>query len=85
VTITFTHTPSNTRYPTITVTLNDDDHPFIEDALIAFEQFLLAMTFQQGSIDKFVNMTDVHKERMELERQAEALKEQIAKAKRSRK
>lgn len=41
------------------VQFDDTNAPYIEDVLVAFEQFLLGVTFQPESIRKYLDMAAV--------------------------
>lgn len=67
-----------TYTPHIRVEFDDSEHPFLEDVLSAFEQFLLGVTFQPGSISKYINMEAVHASRLEMALAVKELKERMA-------
>lgn len=67
-----------TYSPHVRVEFDDSEHPFLEDVLAAFEQFLLGVTFQPGSISEYLDMDAVHKERMDKALAVKELKEQLA-------
>lgn len=43
----------------LSVEFDDARDPFIENMLVAFEQFLLGVTFQPGTIHKYLDMDAV--------------------------
>lgn len=49
----------------VAVQFDDTNYPQIEDVLVAFEQFLLGVTFQPGTIRKYLDMDAVQKALME--------------------
>ena len=49
----------------VAVRFDDTNYPFIEDVLVAFEQFLLGVTFQPGTIRKYIDMEAVQTALME--------------------
>ena len=49
----------------VAVQFDDTNYPFIEDVLVAFEQFLLGVTFQPGTIRKYIDMEAVQTALME--------------------
>lgn len=58
-TFTFTYTPEpGVDSPDVAVMLSDSD--YLPDVIAAFEQFLLGVTFQPGSISKYINTAKVH-------------------------
>jgi len=56
-TYTFTYTPDRPDQASLTVEFDDKNgqHPFIEHVIEAFEQFLLGVTYQPGSISKYID------------------------------
>jgi hypothetical protein len=50
----------------VTVELDDSQYPCIDAVLVAFEQFLLGVTFQPESIAKYLDMEAVHRSRDEV-------------------
>jgi hypothetical protein len=59
----FTYIPDGKDQTRVTVSFDDNygSNPFIEPVIIAFEQFLLGVTFQPGSIEKYINREALHK------------------------
>ncbi len=64
---TFTYIPDTKEQPTISVQFDDHngEFPFIEHVISAFEQFLLGVTFQPGTIRKYIDIEAVQKALME--------------------
>lgn len=60
--------------PSVALQFDDTDAPFIEDILSAFEQFLLAMTYQPASIQKYIDTEAVQKALLERARLVAELK-----------
>jgi hypothetical protein len=53
----FTYIPDFKDQARVTVSFDDAEgaNPFIEHVIVAFEQFLLGVTFQPGSIGKYID------------------------------
>ena len=64
--------------PAITVTYDDTYSPFVEDLISAFEQFLLAMTYQPGSIAKYIDTEKVAAVRTDIAGRVAELKRDMA-------
>jgi hypothetical protein len=60
-TYTFNYTPDSPDAAHVTVVFDDHngEHPFIENVLQAFEQFMLGVTYQPGSIRKYLRTEEV--------------------------
>jgi hypothetical protein len=61
----------------VAVQFDDTHHPFIEDVLVAFEQFLLGVTFQPGTIRKYINMEAVQEALLKRAELARALSDTL--------
>jgi hypothetical protein len=59
----FTYVPDFKDQARVTVQFDDCEgqHPFIEHVVTAFEQFLLGVTFQPGSIAKYIDKEKLQK------------------------
>lgn len=62
----------------VRVEFDDTNRPFIEDVLSAFEQFLLGVTYQPGSIKKYIDTEKLQDRIIKDALAVRALKEQIA-------
>jgi len=63
----FTYIPDFKDQARVTVSFDDNEgqHPFIEHVIIAFEQFLLGVTYQPGSIRKYIDRGALDRQLME--------------------
>lgn len=64
---TFLYSATADHETNVGVSFSGEDRGYhISDVLAAFEQFLLGVTFQPGTIAKYIDLGQVHKDQQEI-------------------